>query len=195
MAMRRRSPYGGYKKMEKHLERKERRELQRTMGQWYNVNENKTIVVGPTKKGDVIVLPKNPGSGIKTEFYAFDLLLSLSVTGPAGGSGVVNGAIGVAHIRHGQAITDFVGVNGGLPVGLAGGQEARFRSYLPFVLSQTVENSQALAVIPYRPFRGFRIQLLAQETLGFAIMLAQDTVNGIGISFAMAGRYRFLVPA
>jgi len=169
------------RRIDRDIERK-------TLGKWYAVQAYTDVVVGSTKYGAFIALPR-PSN--KLEIYGMDLLIGLSLKDGKSES-AIQGALLVCHDREGQDPADFVAANSALPNQDGWDNLARPRSFLPFLLINEDGIPQRNAVIPYSFFRGHKIVLNPNQRLLFWVVVSSATTAGVQLSMNITGRYRFI---
>lgn len=166
----------------------EERDLKKRLGIWWYHDYGQQISFSPTAKGSTL-LQVVPGSNNKRLVYAMDLLISLSVA-PSDTYEVYHGAIVVAHVREGQSWTDFMGTNNAIPSGdEEGNQSARYRAFLPWIMTAREGGVGAVVSVPYTFMRGHQIQLLPNEELRVIVALSKS--SPVPTMYATThGRYR-----
>lgn len=173
------------------IEKIEKQQLRKTMGMWQYLNTASTLTTSATAKGKAIV-GFNPGEDRKLTLYGLDLLIGLQLD--AGTSQALQGgALVVAHVRVGQDFANFLGENLALPAeGAAGESVARFRAFLPFMLSNREGGTAASAVVPYRLFRGREITLMPGESLVIGVAFDHSVPNNTKLYTVTTGRLRYI---
>lgn len=158
------------RRLTREIKKIDEAERRRALGRWWGFNvSGSQDLKNPSDTVGSIHLPEPGDTANETlHIYGMDSVVVLQVVGGnATQQGTVNGALGFAHQRKGQALPDTNAANSDFPVPFATGNSFQtgqaFRAWLPVVMSITAGQTQNVISFPYRFFTKRSIQIRPGE--------------------------------